>query len=189
MPVSRRHAVTTSIETDTYLPHPPEKVWLRRHWSVPTSRPADEFRASKGDGVEGAPDGVRDVRVGSDDGQEVGETEWGLADVGGPDVHVAHAGCEHDESAPTWQCGRGSEQAAEAGSRGLLSDGLGEDVVVIDKLVLGHAQGSADARRGEVADFEVIEVGGADPAEHLEGVNSVVEEVAEHRGPCWLFLV
>lgn len=157
--------------------------------SVPTSRSADEFGTAECDGVQGTTSGVGDIGVGSDDDQEVSEAGRGSSDVGGLGVQVGHAGSEHHESASTWQRGSGSEQTAEPGGASLVGNGLGEGVVVTDKVGLGDAQCGDHGRRREVQNLEVMDVCRADPAEHLEGVYAAVEEVAEQLSPRCLLLV
>ncbi len=98
-------------------------------------------------------------------------------------MQVGHAGSEHHESASTWQRGSGSEQTAEPGGASLVGNGLGEGVVVTDKVGLGDAQCGDHGRRREVQNLEVMDVCRADPAEHLEGVYAAVEEVAEQLSP------
>lgn len=97
-------------------------------------------------------------------------------------------GVEYDESLTAGQRGGWGEHTFVPGGLGGPGDVLALRIVVAEEVVLIDPKVSTDLLVGQVEDMD-IHPNPADPPTHLEGIDPLVNEVAEQLSPCRLLLV
>lgn len=100
---------------------------------------------------------------------------------------LGHPGREDHEGPLTPKRGRGSEQSFKMLSC-FVSDRLAQGVVVADEVGLGHIEPVSHGRVAEVEHVKVDDIYGSHAAEHFEGGDAVIEEVAQQLRPSRLLL-
>lgn len=154
-----------------------------------TSAVSDGFCALSGDGAKASDHGGRNMWVGCDMSEQVGQPRRWLANSGRVGGEMVHAGGENHQGGPTRKGGRGGEDGIETCPGSGLPDRLGPAVVVTGQVGGGHVEFVTDMLIGEVQHRQTVAGYFSDAAPHFEGVDAVVEEVAEQFRPSRLFLV
>ena len=121
--------------------------------------------------------------------EEVGQARWRPPDIGGPKGQSDHSRFKDNQRSSSRQSRRGSEQPSNPTAQGGVRQFPSAAVVVVDQVGAIDSEPLDDRLVGQVEHLEVVDGGRADPAEHFERIDSLVEKVPEQLRPCGLLLV